>query len=181
LARGDWHRNSLISGSEQRCPLIFVAIINLKKVNVGKGFTLVEVMIVVATIAMLAAIVIPGFMRIRENAQNSCYAADIRVATTAFIQYSIDFGHYPPDANPAVMPTGMDEYLKKVAWTKPDVLGGKWDWDNQQFGIKAGVSSYQPTAALTQLQRYDAMIDDGDLSTGQFRARTSGYITVIEE
>jgi prepilin-type N-terminal cleavage/methylation domain-containing protein len=158
-----------------------VLTINHKNGVRASGFTLVEMMIVVATIALLSAIVIPGFMRTRENAQNSCYASDIRVATTAFIQYSIDFGHYPPDSYPGEMPSGMDEYLKKVAWTKRDVLGGQWDWDYGQFGIKAGVSTYQPTAALAHLQRYDAMMDDGNLNTGQFRARSGGYITVVED
>lgn len=145
-----------------------------------QGFTLVEIMIVVVIIGMLAAIAVPGFMRTRENAVNARYAADLRVATTAFIEYSIDHGNYPPDVGPATMPSGMDEYLKRVHWDKPDPMGGQWDWDYKQFGTTAGVSTYMPTASLSQLQRYDALIDDGDLSVGNFRARANGYITVIE-
>ena len=50
-----------------------------------------------------------------------------------------------------------------------------------QFGVKAGVSVYQPTAPHDQLQRLDAILDDGDLSTGSFRARAAGYIFIIED
>jgi type IV pilus assembly protein PilA len=144
------------------------------------GFTLVEIMVVVAILGLLLAITIPAVLRARETAMNSRYASDMRVVTTAFIQYSFDNRTYPADSTPGVIPNGMSEYLKRVPWTKTDALGGQWDWDYQQFGVKAGVSSYHPNASIAQLQRYDAMVDDGDLSTGNFHERDQGYITVIE-
>ena len=144
------------------------------------GFTLVEIMVVVAVIGLLSAIAIPNFLRARSNAANARYSSDVNVVTSAFIEYSFARGHYPPDATPGVMPDGMADYLLKVHWDKPDAMGGKWDWDNKQFGVKIGVSTYEPTASKDQLQRYDALVDDGDLSTGDLRQRTSGYITVIE-
>lgn len=144
------------------------------------AFTLVEIMIVVAIIGLLLAMGIPTFIRARENAINSRYAADMRVVTTAFIEYSFDNGQYPADSTPGVVPAGMADYLLKVPWTKPDAFGGKWDWDNGQFGVKVGVSTYKPTASIGQLQHYDFVVDDGDLLTGDFRQRPDGYITIIE-
>ena len=146
----------------------------------NSAFTLVEIMIVVAIVGLLLAIGIPNFIRARENAINSRYASDMRVVTTAFIEYSFDYGQYPADSTPAVVPSGMADYLLKVPWTKPDAFGGKWDWDNGQFGVKVGVSTYRPTASTGQLQHYDLVVDDGDLLTGNFRQRTAGYITIIE-
>lgn len=144
------------------------------------GFTLVEIMIVVAVIGLLAAMAIPGFARARENARNARLANDVEVARAAFIQYSLDHGRYPPDVTPAVMPSGMSEYLARMAWRKPTAVGGSWDWDYRQFGVTAGVSVYQPAAPDTQLERFDKIVDDGDLATGMSRKRAAGYINIIE-
>ena len=146
-----------------------------------RAFTLVEVMVVVAIIVLLSAIAIPNFLHSRETAINSRYSSDIEVVTSAFIEYSLDYGHYPPDCNPAVMPDGMADYLRHVAWTKPDPFGGKWDWDYKVFNTTAGVSTYEPKVSIEQLQRYDALVDDGNLQTGNFHQRQNGYITVIEQ
>jgi prepilin-type N-terminal cleavage/methylation domain-containing protein len=145
------------------------------------AFTLVEMMIVVAIVGLLAAIAIPSFVHARETALNNRFAVDLRVARDAFIEYSADNRKYPPDTMPGVVPIGMADYLFGMHWTQPTAIGGQWDWDNGQFGFKAGVSVYQPTASLATMQKFDAIIDDGNLTTGTFRARTSGYISIIEE
>jgi prepilin-type N-terminal cleavage/methylation domain-containing protein len=146
------------------------------------GFTLVEVMIVVAIIGLLAAIAAPAYAKARTNAQNACFIADLRTAKHAFLQYSFDHrGTYPPDVWPAIVPAGMAEYLGTFPWTQTTPIGGQWDWDNGQFGSKAGVSVYQPAAGQAQMRQIDQMIDDGDLSTGSFRERAAGYISIIED
>jgi prepilin-type N-terminal cleavage/methylation domain-containing protein len=54
------------------------------------GFTLVEIMIVVAIIALLASIAVPGFMRARKRAQASRILNDLRLIDNAIDQYAID-------------------------------------------------------------------------------------------
>lgn len=49
-----------------------------------KGFTLVEIMIVVAIIALLAAIAIPNLLRARHNANEAAAVASLRTISTAF-------------------------------------------------------------------------------------------------
>ena len=54
------------------------------------GFTLVEIMIVVAIIALLAAIAVPGFLRARKRSQASKILNDLRMIDSAVDQYAIE-------------------------------------------------------------------------------------------
>ena len=54
------------------------------------GFTLVEIMIVVAIIALLAAIAVPGFLRARKRSQASTILNDLRLIDAAVDQYAIE-------------------------------------------------------------------------------------------
>jgi prepilin-type N-terminal cleavage/methylation domain-containing protein len=56
------------------------------------GFTLVEIMIVVAIIALLAAIAIPNFLRARKRSEATRILEDLRMLDSATDQYAIDNG-----------------------------------------------------------------------------------------
>ena len=63
----------------------------LNKLNKRRGgFTLVEIMIVVAIIALLAAIAVPGFLRARKRSQASKILNDLRLIDSAVDQYAIE-------------------------------------------------------------------------------------------
>jgi type IV pilus assembly protein PilA len=59
-----------------------------------KGFTLIELMIVIAIIGILAAIAIPQFSAYRKRSFNSAAEADLRNAATAQEAYYIDNSIY---------------------------------------------------------------------------------------
>ena len=63
----------------------------LNKLNKRRGgFTLVEIMIVVAIIALLAAIAVPGFLRARKRSQATRILNDLRMIDAAVDQYAIE-------------------------------------------------------------------------------------------
>ena len=56
------------------------------------GFTLVEIMIVVAIIGLLAAIAVPSFMKARDNARKSACINNLRQIQSAKDQYATEYG-----------------------------------------------------------------------------------------
>jgi prepilin-type N-terminal cleavage/methylation domain-containing protein len=74
------------------------------------GFTLVEIMIVVAIIALLAAIAVPGFLRARKRSQASKIINDLRLIDSAMDQYAIETGK---KTNDPIDTADWTNYLKK--------------------------------------------------------------------
>lgn len=60
------------------------------KANRGTGFTLVEIMIVVAIIGLLAAVAIPNFVKARKNAQQKACITNLRQIDGAKEQWALE-------------------------------------------------------------------------------------------
>lgn len=73
---------------------MFQTIHNMRKAD-QKGFTLVELLVVVAIIAILAAIAIPQFSEYRKKAFNAAAESDVRNAKTTMEAYFTDYQQYP--------------------------------------------------------------------------------------
>ena len=153
----------------------------MKNVLSSKGFTLIEVMMVVAIIGLLAAIGIPKMLKAGRNTRATRLSREIKTAGHAFVQYAFDHGEYPADNFPGQMPDGMSAYLIGFPWAEETVVGGRWDWDYGVFGITAGISVQSPDWDAARMQAVDMKIDDGNLGTGHFRQRPGGFIYILEE
>ena len=92
----------------------------------------------------------------------------------------MELGVYPPDGFPGSFPAALEAYLPTGIASQRTPVGGMWDWDYEQFGYKAGISVFEPTADAGQMQEIDRLVDDGNLGSGNFRARANGYIYVLE-
>jgi len=67
----------------------------LKKHRNQKGFTLIELMIVIAIIGILAAIAIPQFASYRAKSYNTASVSDIRNLRTDLEAYYAEWDEYP--------------------------------------------------------------------------------------
>ena len=61
----------------------------------GKGFTLIELMVVIAIILILALIAIPAYRNMQERAKRSRVQSDLRNLATALEMYNTDWTFYP--------------------------------------------------------------------------------------
>ncbi|VYT68324.1 Type II secretion system protein G precursor [Veillonella dispar] len=89
---------------------------NLKKSRKG-GFTLVELMVVVAVIAILAAIAMPQFLSAADRARNAKETADIQIIKNATQLYMIDKN---VDTPPTVENLYKEGYLTEHVKTAKD-------------------------------------------------------------
>jgi type IV pilus assembly protein PilA len=147
--------------------------------GLGKnGFTLVEIMIAVTVIALLAAIGVPAFIQYRRDTQDSLFLNELRVMRDAFKTYYMKYGQYPPNQSTGIMPPEIAGYLPDMDWAKATPIGGQWDWEGVPW-TGAGVSVRLPERDPDAMERLDALVDDGNLSTGAFRRLTPAKYTFL--
>jgi len=85
----------------------------MKTTRTGKGldgFTLVEIMIVIAIIGLLCAIAIPNYVKARANSQANACINNLRQIDGAIQQFAIENGKKVGD--PVSYPSDLTPYLK---------------------------------------------------------------------
>jgi len=122
--------------------------INLVKKQ--KGFTLIELMIVVAIIGILAAIAIPQFASYRIKAFNSAAAADAKNGTTAMEAFYSDLYQYPDTIAPTA-PGPASVALTSANATAQSITGNKWNYSKGvMIAHTAGATSNNTFALITK-------------------------------
>lgn len=153
-----------------------------------RGFTLVEIMIVVVIIGLLAAMAIPAFQKVQQNSRISRFASDLRTFAQGLDTLMLELGTLPGDPGSGSLSGGhaqLSDYINGGTYRQPTSLGGVWDIDSGDFGVRCvvGVDFGGPPSSveLANLGAVDALIDDGDLTTGNFRGFDSnrrGYLLI---
>jgi type IV pilus assembly protein PilA len=65
-----------------------------KRIESEKGFTLIEMLIVIIILGILIAIAVPAYLKFRDNANKGAAQANIRAAIPAIENYNADNGGY---------------------------------------------------------------------------------------
>lgn len=112
--------------------------IRLKKKR--RGFTLIEMVIVITIIGILSSIAVTKYSKVQENAKkNADYATAANLATAAMISIS--------DGNTAVQPSNLKKggYIQFVPVAK-SVKGGSFDITAQgdTVTVKIGTETFYP-------------------------------------
>ena len=118
------------------------------KNNRKAGFTLVEIMIVVAIIGLLAAIAIPNFIRARTTSQQNACINNLRLIDSAKQQWALE-QHQTTTATPSSTGTDLQPYLGHGAGGElpscPADPGQSW---TSSYGSGLGDMSTKPTCAI---------------------------------
>ncbi len=132
-----------------------------------KGFTLVEIMIVVAIIVLLAAIAIPNLMRARLNANEATAIAAMRTLSTAAESYR---AAQSPPAYPATLASMSNSTPPYI----DSVLGGgnksgytfTWAGGGTTFSVSAAPQSENITGVRSFFVDQSGVVRVGNTSAG---------------
>lgn len=82
----------------------------------GRAFTLIEILVVVAIIALLAAIIFPVFTRSRETARAIACVSNLKQIGLGLMQYSEDYNGFHPVAGAAIGWDEIDSATQNHSW-----------------------------------------------------------------
>ena len=134
--------------------------------NKQKGFSLIELLIVVAIILIIAAIAIPNLLRSKMAANEASAVASLRTLNTCVVEYQVTYGTDPStlaSMGPATTPSS----------TAADLI------DNVlATGTKSGYTISYTAVAATPVTQYTMLAVPVSSSTGQrkFFTDQSGVI-----
>jgi len=147
-----------------------------------KGFTLVEITIVIVLIGLLAVMAVPFLQKARKASAHARFMNDLRIFAGAVETMYLASGVKPVDSSTGRIDPALEEYVSKHFFERQTPIGGDWDVESDDSGIGLGVGVDGYTIDKDELVELDEKYDDGDLSTGRLIEIVSNrrYYWVLE-
>jgi prepilin-type N-terminal cleavage/methylation domain-containing protein len=142
-----------------------------------RAFTLFELMIAITIVALLAALAIPAFDKVRQSARRGRYISDVKAYAGAIQIHAMHTGVWPASSGAGVVPAELADVIP-FGWTLPSSLGGQWLWSNGG-GVRA-IVLLNPTPAPSDFAEIDVKIDDGNPATGLFQLDGTDWVYLVE-
>lgn len=114
-------------------------------VEESKGFSLVEILIVIAIVGFLTSVVVSSLVKAKNKAYLMRTQVEFKSMAEALEFYRDDHGDYPPDADRNI-PSGLEVYLageEEENWPEAPWPGSVYDWDNWDDPDNYGEKIYQ--------------------------------------
>lgn len=148
--------------------------------NKQKGFSLIELLIVVAIILIIAAIAIPNLLRSKMAANEASAVGSMRTLNTAAVTYATTYGGYPAalsNVGPATPATSTAADLVDSVLAGGTKSGYAFTWSAGTADASGNIQVYSITSAPITVggtgQRY--FFTD---QSGVIRANASGVANI---
>ena len=122
------------------------------------GFTLVEVLVVIAIISMLIAILLPVLANVRDQAVHTRCLSNLRQIGMAFLNYEADHGRFPGHPYEAGDTMAFPASIRGPRFDTRVILK---PYVNPDFFVCPGVRSWKPTESTATLINVDYVITPG--------------------
>jgi type IV pilus assembly protein PilA len=109
---------------------------NTAQGNSREGFSLIELLIVVAIILIIAAIAIPNLLRSRQSANQASAVANLRTISTASVSYWVVYGNgYPPSLASLGGPSGAPATCNLAILVDPVLTTAPYQKSGYQYAF----------------------------------------------
>ena len=146
-----------------------------------RGFTLIEIMIVVAIIGTVSAIAAPNYLKYREKGKIALALTDIRIIEKTISIYAIDTGGLPDSFNDLSISNNIDPWGNPYQYLRidgGDVKGkGKMRKDHFMVPVNTDYDLYSMGKDGKSQSPFTAKASQDDV----VRANNGGFVGLVSE